>query len=116
MNAIIGIRNAVRKAVSGIIVAIRGYGDEYDADGHIIHSKGASGFERWYEYDSNGNRIHEKSSTGYEWWDEANGKLVHVKFADGSEEWYEYDTNGTLIHMNDSEGFEWKCSRKEITK
>ena len=53
MNAIIGIRNAVRKAVSGIIVAIRGYGDEYDADGHIIHSKGADGFEQWYGYGAN---------------------------------------------------------------
>jgi YD repeat-containing protein len=67
MNAIIGIRNAVRKAVSGIIVAIRGYGDEYDADGHIIHSKGADGFEQWYEYDTNGTLIHMNDSEGFEW-------------------------------------------------
>ena len=64
MNAIIGIRNAVRKAVSGIIVAIRGYWYEYDADGHIIHSKGADGLEKWY--DANGNLIHDKFSNGYE--------------------------------------------------
>ena len=67
MNAIIGIRNAVRKAVSGIIVAIRGYGDEYDADGHIIHSKWSDGFEQWYEYDTNGTLIHMNDSEGFEW-------------------------------------------------